>query len=209
MYSDVHKRWAKQNLVIFFVNLCVLAAARGVGRGRFQGEGGHLLLPPHSPTALLPRQCSEHISLQKKSLYFVWLITYGHHCTPRWRGCCSPASGCVRAISSASAPGPWAGAPFVSVWCESIPFTFFVHRHDVGSVCLIMARAHLFCFIRRAHEIAFTLFQAAARHPAEARLQPIHRRAAQNVTLIVARNAENSKKNSLVCNNMFTKWHLA
>ena len=35
---------------------------------------GTFPVPPH---ALLPT----HISLQKKSLDFVWLDTYGHHCT--------------------------------------------------------------------------------------------------------------------------------
>jgi len=31
-----------------------------------------------APHALLPT----HIKLQKKSLDFVWPVTYGHHCTP-------------------------------------------------------------------------------------------------------------------------------
>jgi len=43
-------------------------------------RGGARLSPgtfPGPPHALLPT----HISLQRKSLDFVWLITYGHHCT--------------------------------------------------------------------------------------------------------------------------------
>ena len=81
LYSDVHKWWAKQNLVTFFVNQCVLAAARGVGRERFREKGGHLLLPPHPPTT--PSwQCYYHtLVYKKKSLDFISLITYGHHCT--------------------------------------------------------------------------------------------------------------------------------
>jgi len=51
--------------------------------GQWEGEearGGARLSPgafPDPPHALLPT----HINLQKKSLDFVWLITYGHHCT--------------------------------------------------------------------------------------------------------------------------------
>ena len=37
---------------------------------------------PDPPHALLPT----HISLLKKSLDFVWLITYGHDCTFQVRG---------------------------------------------------------------------------------------------------------------------------
>jgi len=47
----------------------VLAAARGDGRGRFRGKGGHLLLPPHPSTAL-PRQCYEHTFVYKKVTRF-------------------------------------------------------------------------------------------------------------------------------------------
>jgi len=36
---------------------------------------------PDPPHALLPT----HISLQKKSLDFVWPITFGHHCTTAQR----------------------------------------------------------------------------------------------------------------------------
>jgi len=45
-----------------------------------EARGGARLSPgtfPDHPHALLPT----HISLQRKSLDFVWLITYGHHCT--------------------------------------------------------------------------------------------------------------------------------
>jgi len=51
-----------------------------MGRGRFRGKGGHLLLPPHPHTAL-PTQCYERTLVIKKALDFVWLITYRHHCT--------------------------------------------------------------------------------------------------------------------------------
>ena len=59
--------------------MCVGSSVWGAS-GKVLGKGEHLLLLPHPPTALL-RQCYEHISLQKMSLDFVWLITYGHHCT--------------------------------------------------------------------------------------------------------------------------------
>jgi len=49
----------------FFVNSFVFAAAREVGRGRFRGKGGHLLLPPHPLTAL-PGQWCEHPLVNKK-----------------------------------------------------------------------------------------------------------------------------------------------
>jgi len=39
LYGDAHKWWAKQNLVTFFLTN-VLAAVRGVGRGRFRGKAG-------------------------------------------------------------------------------------------------------------------------------------------------------------------------
>ena len=48
-------------------------AALNTGRVSLTNTG----LYPDPPRALLPTQ----ISLQKKSLDFVWLITYGHHCT--------------------------------------------------------------------------------------------------------------------------------
>ena len=66
----------------FFVNECVLAAARGVGRGRFRGKGGHLLLPPHPPTAL-PRQCYEHTLVKKVTRFclahLLWKSRYNRH----------------------------------------------------------------------------------------------------------------------------------
>jgi len=85
MYSDVHEWWSKQTLVTFFVKWCVLAAARVVGRGRFRGKGGHILLPPHPPTAL-PRQCYQHTLVYKNVSRFC----LAHHlwtslCTYRCR----------------------------------------------------------------------------------------------------------------------------
>ena len=57
----------------FFVNYCVLAVARGDGRGRFREKGGHLFLPPHPPTAL-PRQCYKHTLVHKKSLASLYMF---------------------------------------------------------------------------------------------------------------------------------------
>jgi len=63
---------------------CKLMRVRSFAEGgQWEGEearGGARLSPgafPDPPHALLPT----HINLQKKSLDFVWLITYGHHCT--------------------------------------------------------------------------------------------------------------------------------
>ena len=81
-YSDVHKWWAKRNLVTF-CKLCVLAAARGVGRGRFRRKGGQLLLPPHPPNAL-PRQCYEHTLGYKK----VTRYCLAHHLWTSLYTCC-------------------------------------------------------------------------------------------------------------------------
>ena len=60
--------------------MCVRSIVWG---GQWEGaeaRGGARFPPgtfPDPPHALLPT----HISLRKKSLDFVWLMTYGHHCT--------------------------------------------------------------------------------------------------------------------------------
>jgi len=55
----------------FFYCKLMCVCSSGVGRGRLRGKGGHLLLPPHPPTAL-PRQCYKHTLVwKKKSLEFV------------------------------------------------------------------------------------------------------------------------------------------
>jgi len=68
----------------FFCKLPVLCVLEAVGR--FWGKGGHLLLPPHPPTAL-PWQCYKPTLVYKKkvtrfclahhlwtSLYIIWLF---------------------------------------------------------------------------------------------------------------------------------------
>ena len=80
VYSDVHKRRAKQNLVTFFCKLmCVCSIALGGQWEGVEARGGDRLslgIFPDPPHALLPT----HISFFFKSLDFVWPVTNGHHC---------------------------------------------------------------------------------------------------------------------------------
>jgi len=60
--------------------MCARSIALGGQWEGVEARGGARLslgTYPDHPHALLPT----HISLQKKSLDFVWLVTYGHHCT--------------------------------------------------------------------------------------------------------------------------------
>ena len=62
--------------------MCVRSIASGGQWEAVEAREGAPLSPgtfPDPPHALLPT----HISLQQKSLDFVWLITYGHHCTTK------------------------------------------------------------------------------------------------------------------------------
>jgi len=61
--------------------MCVRSIALGGQCEGVEARGGARLSPvtlPDPSHALLPTHKN---SLQKKSLDFVWLITYGHHCT--------------------------------------------------------------------------------------------------------------------------------
>jgi len=58
--------------------MCVGSSPWG-GSGRVPGNGGHLLWPPHPPTAL-PRQCYEHTLVYEKEVT-KFCLAHGHHCT--------------------------------------------------------------------------------------------------------------------------------
>jgi len=65
MYSDVHKWWAKQNLVTFFVNYCVFVALPKEGSGRvWRQEEVPAFLPEPFPTH--PTRCCQHTLVYKK-----------------------------------------------------------------------------------------------------------------------------------------------
>ena len=61
--------------------LVSIGSSAWAGSGKVPGKGGHLLLPPHPPTALPEAVLRTLMGLSKKSLDFVWLDTDGHHCT--------------------------------------------------------------------------------------------------------------------------------
>jgi len=64
----------------FFVNLFVFVALPREGSGRVWRQE-EVPAFPLEPSLTHPTRCCQHTLVKKKSLDFVWLITYGHHCT--------------------------------------------------------------------------------------------------------------------------------
>jgi len=69
MYSDVHKWWAKQNLVTFFVNLCVLVVLPKEGSGRVWRPEEVPAFPPE-PSPTIRTLCCQHALVYKKVTRF-------------------------------------------------------------------------------------------------------------------------------------------